>query len=136
MNFVNFLACCISWFLRGAGFAAPFRAGLRAGAEGGLGGQFGRLLAPDSPTTAWFARFYGRAVRDYVLTVVAAGGVYLSGGVAAKNPLLVRHPEFAREFWASPTYGDFLRTVAVRLVRDEDVGLYGAAAMARGLLQT
>jgi glucokinase len=85
-------------------------------------GEVGRLLAPDS-------------VRDYALTVVAAGGVYLSGGVAAKNPLLVRHPEFTREFYASPTYGDFLRTVAVRLVRDEDVGLYGAAALARGLLQ-
>lgn len=98
-------------------------------------GEVGRLLTPDSPTTAWFARFYGRAVRDYALTVVAAGGVYLSGGVAAKNPLLVRHPEFVREFYASPTYGDFLRTVAVRLVRDEDVGLYGAAAMARDLLQ-
>jgi len=98
-------------------------------------GEVGRLLAPDSPTAAWFARFYGRAVRDYALTVVAAGGVYLSGGVAAKNPLLVRHPEFTREFYASPTYGDFLRTVAVRLVRDEDVGLYGAAAMARDLLQ-
>ena len=98
-------------------------------------GEVGRLLAPDSPTSAWFARFYGRAVRDYALTVVAAGGVYLSGGVAAKNPLLVRHPEFAREFRASPTYGDFLRGLPVRLARDEDVGLYGAAAMARDLLQ-
>jgi len=93
-----------------------------------------RQLAADSPTTALFARFYGRAARDYALTVLAAGGVYISGGVAAKNPLLVAHPEFAREFRASPTYAAFLADIPVRLVREENVGLFGAAAIARNLL--
>ena len=54
--------------------------------------------------------------------------------MAAKNPLLVAHPEFAREFRASPTYGAYLERIPVRLVRDENVGLYGAAAIARNLL--
>ena len=96
--------------------------------------QISRQLTADSPTTALFARFYGRAVRDYALTVLAAGGVYISGGVAAKNPLLVAHPEFAREFRASPTYAAFLAAIPVRLVREENVGLFGAAAIARNLL--
>jgi glucokinase len=96
--------------------------------------EIGSQLTADSQTTALFARFYGRAVRDYALTVLAVGGVYISGGVAAKNPLLVAHPEFAREFYASPTYGTFLERIPVRLVRDENVGLYGAAALARNLL--
>lgn len=96
--------------------------------------QISRQLAADSPTTALFARFYGRAARDYALTMLPAGGVYISGGVAAKNPLLVAHPEFAREFRASPTYAPFLEHIPVRLVRDADVGLFGAAAIARNLL--
>lgn len=94
----------------------------------------GASLTPDSPTTRLFARFYGRAARQYVLSLVAAGGVYVSGGVAAKNPLVVAHPEFAREFYDSPTYGHLLRATPVRLVRDEDVGLFGAARLALDLL--
>ncbi|WP_075356601.1 glucokinase [Desulfovibrio sp. DV] len=96
--------------------------------------QISQQLAADSPTTAFFARFYGRATRDFALTMLPTGGMFISGGVAAKNPLLVDHPEFAREFRASPTYGAYLERIPVRLVRDENVGLYGAAAIARNLL--
>lgn len=94
----------------------------------------GAQLTMESPTTALFARFYGRAARDYTLTVLAAGGLYISGGVAAKNPLLVHHPEFAREFRDSPTYGGLLQTIPVRLVCDAQTGLYGAAHVAKHLL--
>lgn len=91
-------------------------------------------LTPGHPTAALFARFYGRAARQYALGLVAAGGVYISGGVAAKNPLLVMHPEFAREFHDSPTYGGLLRNTPVRLIRHEHVGLFGAARIAQDLL--
>jgi glucokinase len=94
----------------------------------------GPRLTPESRTTALFARFYGRAVRDYVLTVLAAGGVYLCGGVAAKNPGLVTHPEFSREFLDSPTYGELLATIPVRLVCNADTGLFGAARQALTML--
>lgn len=96
--------------------------------------EVGARLTPESETATLFARFYGRAARDYALTVLAVGGVFISGGVAAKNPLLVRHPEFAREFLDSPTYGDLLARIPVRLLRDEGIGLYGAAHLARRLL--
>lgn len=94
----------------------------------------GAQLTKESPTTVLFARFYGRAARDYTLTMLAAGGLYISGGVAAKNPLLVHHPEFAREFRNSPTYGGLLQTIPVRLVCDAQTGLYGAAHVAKHLL--
>jgi len=94
----------------------------------------GASLTADSPTAALFARFYGRAARDYALTVLSVGGVYVCGGVAAKNPLLVHHPEFAREFLDSPTYGRLLAGVPVRLVRNEQTGLFGAASFAQTLL--
>lgn len=87
-------------------------------------------LTEASQTAALFARFYGRVVRDYALTVVAAGGVFLSGGVAGKNPLLVRHPEFTREFLKSTTYGGLLARIPVRLIAHDHTGLYGAARYA------
>jgi glucokinase len=96
--------------------------------------EVGARLTPESRTTALFARFYGRAARDFALTVLPAGGLYLCGGVAANNPLLVRHPEFTREFLDSPTYGGFLASIPVRLVRNENTGLFGAARYAATLL--
>jgi glucokinase len=91
-------------------------------------------LTPDGETTAWFAGFYGRAARDYALTVLAGGGMYISGGVAAKNPMLVTHPNFAREFSDSPTMAGFLAAIPVSLARRQDMGLYGAALCAHLLL--
>lgn len=91
-------------------------------------------LTPDCDTTALFAGFYGRAARNYALTVLAGGGMYLSGGVAAKNPMLVTHPRFAREFRQSPTMARFLAGIPVSLARREDMGLAGAALCAHLLL--
>jgi glucokinase len=96
--------------------------------------EVGARLTLESRTTALFARFYGRAARDFALAVLPVGGLFLCGGVAAKNPLLVRHPEFSREFLDSPTYGDFLAAIPVRLVRNENTGLFGAASYAASLL--
>jgi len=90
-------------------------------------------LTPSSAVCEWFARFLGRACRDYVLEVMATGGLFISGGVAARNPVLLAHPALKREFRLSATHADLLAGVAIRLVRDQDVGLWGAAAFARTL---
>ena len=82
---------------------------------------------PESDTTAWFARLYGRACRHYALSVLSLGGVFLAGGVAAKNPDLVMHSAFAEEFVHSPTYGYLLQNIPVWLNANEDSGLWGAA---------
>lgn len=84
-------------------------------------------LTEDSETTAWFARFYGRACRNYALSVLAMRGVYVVGGVAAKNPMLVTHRAFSEEFEDSPNYGWLLREMPVFLNDNEDSGLWGAA---------
>lgn len=89
------------------------------------------LLTPESATATWFSRFYGRACRDYVLEVLALGGLFVSGGVAARNPLLLAHPAFREEFLYSDTHGALLASIGVRAVNDESVGLWGAAACAR-----
>lgn len=92
-------------------------------------------LTPVSPTAVWFARFFGRACRDYVLEVLARGGLFISGGVVAKNHLLLIHPEFMKEFHSSATHTDLLARVPIRLVADQQVALWGAASHGLSLLK-
>jgi glucokinase len=91
-------------------------------------------MTPGSETLAWFARFYGRACRDYALTVLARGGVYLAGGLAARTPAMVRHEAFAAEFRSSPTMGSLLSLIPVFLILDQESGLWGAARYGQQVL--
>jgi glucokinase len=84
-------------------------------------------LTRDSETLRWMARFYGRACRNYALQVLARGGVYIAGGVAAKTPELVTHPEFRQQFRSSKTMGSLLDEIPVFLNSNEESGLWGAA---------
>ncbi len=82
-----------------------------------------------SETTQWFAKFYARDCRNYVLTTLAAGGkLFISGGVAMKNPFLVDNDAFRKEFLqGSGTAKDVLAHISVSLLQDERIGLFGAA---------
>lgn len=91
-------------------------------------------LTPESETARWYARFYGRACRNWAIGVMALGGFYIAGGIAAKNPLFIEIPEFMDEFHNSHVYQDFLHSVPVRLNDNEESGLYGAAFYGMQLL--
>ena len=84
-------------------------------------------ISQDSETTALFARFYARACRNYTLTVLAMGGLYIAGGVAMKNPFLVVNEHFRKEFTDSSHYHMILEKIPVSLMLSEDSGLWGAA---------
>ncbi|CAB1076654.1 hypothetical protein JY97_06580 [Alkalispirochaeta odontotermitis] len=92
--------------------------------------EVGAGLSLDSQTLEWSAGFYGRVSRNYALQVLARGGVYIAGGVAAKTPLLVRHPAFERQFTNSNTMAPMLHRIPVYLNADEESGLWGAAFLA------
>jgi glucokinase len=92
-------------------------------------------FTPQSETLAWAAKFYGRVCRDYALEVLALGGLYVAGGVAARNPEILFHQNFRREFQSSPTMGHLLAKIPVFLLDDQDSGLWGAAFYAQQLLQ-
>ena len=92
------------------------------------------VINRESPTMKWMARFYGRACRLYALQVLARGGVYIAGGVAAKVPELVLSPEFKKEFYKSATMDAVLRKIPVFLNSNEDSGLWGAAVVGQQLL--
>lgn len=89
--------------------------------------EIGARLNAGSETLQWLARFYGRVCRDYALQVLARGGVFVTGGVAAKNPGIVTHPEFEAEFRRACAMGNLLARVPVFLNTDEESGLWGAA---------
>jgi glucokinase len=91
-------------------------------------------ITPESPTTKWYARFYGRACRNWAIALMASGGMYIAGGVAANNPMLVTVPEFMAEFRNSHVYADSLHNVPVRLNANEKSGLFGAAFYGAQLL--
>lgn len=92
--------------------------------------EVGAGLSHDSETLEWAARFYGRACRNFALQVLARGGVYIAGGVAAKIPTLVTHPAFERQFTNSKTMAPMLKKIPVYLNTNEESGLWGAALFA------
>ncbi|MFY9706881.1 MAG: glucokinase [Desulfobacterales bacterium] len=97
--------------------------------------QVARRLTEESGTLRWMARFLGRLSRNYALAVVAFGGVYISGGVAAKLPELVTHREFARAFRKTNVMSHVLDRIPVFLNADEESGLWGAALKGIQLLR-
>jgi glucokinase len=92
-------------------------------------------LTPASETLAWAARFYGRACRDFSLEVLARGGLYIAGGVAARTPEILTHANFRKEFVDSPTMSHMLSRMPVFLMDNQYSGLYGAAFYGQQLLQ-
>ncbi len=81
-------------------------------------------------TLGWASRFYGRACRNFALETLALGGLFIAGGVAARNPVLVSHEAFRDEFYASGKMGYLLRGIPVKLITDQNSGLWGVAIKA------
>jgi len=86
-------------------------------------------------TLVWASRFYGRACRNFALETLSLGGMYITGGIAAKLPQLVTHDAFSREFRSSKTMGRLLAQMPVTLMSDEESGLWGAAFLGQQVVQ-
>ena len=89
--------------------------------------QVAAVMADDSQTLKWAARFYGRVARNFALQVLAYGGVYIAGGVAAKIPRLVTHAEFESAFRSTATMAHVIDEIPVFLNTNQESGLWGAA---------
>jgi len=97
-----------------------------------LSGREAAAKAPEHPQVmAWFARFYARLCRNYVLNTLALGGLYITAGMALRVPVL-SHPAFAEEF-TDCAQRHLLDQMPVWHVRNPQAGLWGAAFY--GLLQ-
>jgi glucokinase len=88
-----------------------------------------------SPTFTLMSRFYSRTIRNFALNSLALGGIYICGGIAAKNPDLFTHYEFNREFFHSPAMSHVLQQIPVTLLSNPESALWGAAYFAKQLLE-
>jgi glucokinase len=91
-------------------------------------------VAKHPEALAAMARFYGQAVCHYMVNTLALGGIFITGGLAANLPGLLEHPEFAAELRERNPMRHILAPVPVRHVKNQDVGLWGAAACASMML--
>ena len=78
-----------------------------------------------------FVDIYGAEAGNMALRVLARGGVYLAGGVAAKNTRFFTDGRFMEAFARKGRFHDLMMSMPVDLITDEKVGLRGAAEMAR-----
>jgi glucokinase len=73
-----------------------------------------------------FTRFYARCAKNYVLDTLAKGGLYLAGGIAAKNKEIFTSKDFLIEFENVYRRADILKTVPISVIVNYDVSIYGS----------
>jgi glucokinase len=81
-----------------------------------------------------FVDAYGAEAGNMALRVLARGGVYLAGGIAAKNIARFTDGSFVEAFLRKGRFRALLDTIPVDLIVNERVGLIGAVEGARRAL--
>lgn len=74
-----------------------------------------------------YTKFYARCAKNFALESLALGGVYIAGGIAAKNIDLFKQPLFMAEFINCAKHVDLLSDIPIHVVADYNISLYGAA---------
>ena len=77
-----------------------------------------------------FIDAYGAAAGNLALKLLPYGGLYVAGGVTAKNMPLIRDGSFLSAFGHKGRMSPLLKDVPVHLVINQNVGLIGAALRA------
>jgi glucokinase len=83
-----------------------------------------------------FASIYGAEAGNLVLKSLAVGGVFVCGNIAARLLPVLDRGGFHRAFVDKGRFMRLMERVPVAVVLDSDVGLAGAARVARGLGQS
>jgi glucokinase len=82
-------------------------------------------------TVELFVSVYGAVAGDLALTVLAAGGVYIGGGIAPKLEPKLTDGTFVRAFRDKGRLSELVESFPVRLCLNDQAPLLGAAAVAR-----
>lgn len=80
-----------------------------------------------------FVDIYGAEAGNMALRILARGGVFLAGGVAAKNISWFTDGRFVEAFVRKGRFRDLMETIPVDLIVNQEVGLIGALESARRL---
>jgi glucokinase len=85
---------------------------------------------------AMFVDAYGAEAGNMGLRVLARGGVFLAGGIAAKNVPWFTDGKFVEAFLRKGRFRALMETIPADLIVNEEVGLIGAAEGARRALES
>ena len=80
-----------------------------------------------------FVDIYGAEAGNMALRLLARGGVFLAGGIAAKNMRHFTDGRFLAAFLRKGRFTDVMRAIPVDLIVNPNVGLVGAIEAARRL---
>jgi glucokinase len=78
-----------------------------------------------------FVDIYGAEAGNMALRILSRGGVYLAGGVAAKNQAYFTDGRFRAAFLRKGRFRELMAAMPVHLIVNEKVGILGAVEMAR-----
>ena len=99
--------------------------------------EVAQLAADGDPravrTLEIFVDIYGAEAGNMALRVLSRGGVFLAGGIAAKNLSFFTDGRFTAAFLRKGRFRELLGAMPIDLIVNEKVGLIGAAEMARRL---
>ena len=93
-----------------------------------------RYLGSDTETSRWYSRLYARACKNWIMATLCRGGLWIAGGIAAKNPYTVTNDYFFEELYNGRQWESLLRSVPLFLIEDHNSGLWGSAAYGQALL--
>lgn len=74
-----------------------------------------------------YTKIYARCAKNLALDALALAGVYIAGGIAAKNLELFEQEAFVEEFLNCEKHAGMLASIPVYVITDYNVSLYGAA---------
>ncbi len=120
----------------GPGLAAIHR--VLAGEEAEPASIAERALAGDATarrSVDCFLSAYAAYASDMALAVMARGGVFLAGGIAAKILPLMQSGLFAKTFKDKAGHSALAARMPVHVVTDTELGLKGAALIGAGTLE-
>jgi glucokinase len=80
-----------------------------------------------------FVEAYGAEAGNLALKLLPYGGLYIAGGIAAKNLPLMTEGSFMKAFRAKGRMRELLSNIPVYIVLNTEVGLMGAVSCASQL---
>ena len=81
-------------------------------------------------TLALFFEIYGSECGNLALMTLPYGGIYIAGGIAAKNLEALKASAFVDAFCNKNKMSKLLTTLPIHVIKDESIGLNGALYLA------
>lgn len=123
-------------FLRDSGKGVPSVKLLAALAETDAAAAIARFARQEDEPIACmalelFLQVYGAFAGNLALVALPRGGIYVAGGIAAKIAATMQRGSFLQTFRDKGRFAGLLETLPLHIVTNPQVGLLGAALVAR-----